>query len=121
MSDLESLYPNIKNSHLRVTTTQDGELNYLYQIQPGNCSEDRYGIKLAKMLGLSSKIITESEHILDELLQQKQKPQRNTEDIKQRKIVFSIASKLIAHSDAGIDSFKEIVQKLQSTINVQQN
>ncbi|KAF0983986.1 hypothetical protein FDP41_007901 [Naegleria fowleri] len=117
MSDLENLYPNIKNSHLRVTTTQDGELNYLYQLQPGSCSEDRYGIKLAKMLGINSAIINESEIILEELIKKKQKPQHDDQSNKEWKLVFGIASKLIAHSDSEYEMFKDTVLKLKQALN----
>ena len=111
---MESLYPNIKNAHLKVTTTQDGELNYLYQLQSGSCSEDRYGIKLAKMLGIPRSIIEESETILTELMARKHKPSAEAENAtKDWRVVFSVVSKLIAQSDSSLENFKDMVQKLK--------
>jgi DNA mismatch repair protein MSH4 len=59
LTELSLLYPNVKNFHLLVST-QNNELEYSYNITEGTCTEDGYGIKLAKMIGFPKKIIEKS-------------------------------------------------------------
>ncbi|KAL9651788.1 hypothetical protein ABK040_014433 [Willaertia magna] len=92
LSELDTIYPNIRNMHLKVSTTQDGELNYLYHIETGSCNQDRYGIKLAKMLGISNDIIIESEKLLQQLLEKKQRVRSNEEELNQKKLAFGYTS-----------------------------
>lgn len=66
LSELSKLYPNVKNYHLTVSS-YDGKMNFLYSINEGSCSEDNYGMKLAKMIGLKKEILESSEKISEEI------------------------------------------------------
>lgn len=71
MADLELLYPNVKNYHL-VTSTENRSLNFEYRVGEGSCSEDRYGIKLARMLGLPEDIVDSAEQVCSRIEREKQ-------------------------------------------------
>ncbi len=76
--ELELLYPSVKNYHCMVSASTEGRLDFMYSVGAGSCNEDRYGIKLAKMLGLPRQITMRAEDICHQItLERRRKLERS--------------------------------------------
>ncbi|KAL0486176.1 DNA mismatch repair protein MutS [Acrasis kona] len=121
LSELELLYPNIKNFHLMVTTTGDGRLSYLYSIGEGSCNQDGYGIKLAKMLGLPKVIVTEADEICRVVLEEKKKKSllmHQDDATRELKNVYQFAQRILAlrYSTLSGASLKNYVEGMKQQL-----
>jgi DNA mismatch repair protein MSH4 len=116
--ELEMLYPNVKNFHCMVSTTE-GRLNFIYNIGEGSCNEDNYGIKLARMLGLPSQITSQAEDICRQIvLERKRKAeQENTRNqhVNDLRSCYHLAHHLqcLKHSSMDIETMMKYLQSLQ--------
>lgn len=127
--ELELLYPSVKNYHCMVSTTE-GKLDFMYSVGAGSCNEDRYGIKLAKMLGLPREITCKADEICHKVtLERKRKLEMSEQASKQNKTqdlrsCYQLATRLMClklstlssrdlttHLSALKDNSKELLEK----------
>ncbi len=71
---LEKLYPQLKNANVRVEKFKN-EIIFLHQLSPGICNQS-YGIEVAKLADLPSKVLARAKEILSTLEKQAQKGNR---------------------------------------------
>jgi DNA mismatch repair protein MutS len=72
---LEKAHPQLKNANVRVEKFKN-EIIFLYQLSPGICNQS-YGIEVAKLANLPSKVLTRAKEILHVLETQSQQGKRN--------------------------------------------
>jgi DNA mismatch repair ATPase MutS len=72
LTELSLYYTNVKNFHL-IVSSQNGNLQYLYNLSEGSTTEDGYGIKLAKMIGFPKQIIENSIEYSEKIIKEKKK------------------------------------------------
>ncbi|MBM4305001.1 MAG: hypothetical protein FJ112_11845, partial [Deltaproteobacteria bacterium] len=74
MTSLEKSYSQLKNANVRVEKFKN-EIIFLYQLSPGICSQS-YGIEVAKLASLPSKVLIRAKEILTVLETQSQQGNR---------------------------------------------
>jgi DNA mismatch repair protein MSH4 len=118
LTELELLYPNVKNYHLMVTTHIDGKLNFLYSVGEGSCSEARYGLKLAKMLGLPKDILEDADNICQQVLEERQKKNQSLKEKSKQtnklRATYQLAQRILAlkHSTLDLKALTIYLRKL---------
>jgi DNA mismatch repair protein MSH4 len=118
LAELDLLYPNVKNYHLMVTTNREGKLNFLYSIGEGSCNEDRYGLKLAKMLGLPKDIVNDAEDVCQQVIEERQKKstfmREQNKQTNKLKVYYQFAQRLLAlkHSTLTPSALKSYLQDM---------
>lgn len=120
LAELELIYPNVKNYHMSVST-QSGKLDFLYNIEQGSCSEDRYGIALAQMLGFPNQIIDNAQRICDNVLTKQKENCRNDSlnQVSDKRANMDFAQRLInlKHSSLDLPTLKKYLSNLQKQMN----
>ena len=72
---LEKSYTQLKNAHVRVEKFKN-EIIFLHQLSPGVCHQS-YGIEVAKLANLPTKVLTRAKEILAVLEKQSQQGNRD--------------------------------------------
>jgi DNA mismatch repair ATPase MutS len=91
-----------------MVNSDEGKFNFLFTLAEGYCPEDRYGIKLAKMIGIPDEICLGSEEIAEKI-------EKNLKIKIVQKNCHSISRQLtsLKYSTLDFSSLKEVLKKLK--------
>ena len=93
-----------------------GDINFLYTLSEGYSPEDRYGIKLAKMIGIPVSICEKSEEICEIIERNHLLKIKDNNEIRKEKTEFSLSHKLLSLKFSTLDfkSLKDLLKDLQN-------
>ncbi|XP_056248692.1 mutS protein homolog 4 isoform X3 [Seriola aureovittata] len=100
LCQLESLYPNVENQHMEVQHTRSGDTGtesvvYTYLLNRG-CSEERhYGLRVAEMTALPSRLIQEATIIASSVSQQLLTKHHSDLETQRQRAVYHLATRLL--------------------------
>lgn len=115
ITELEYIYPNVKNLHTVVRIPDEGQIEFVYEIRNGPCDLDGYGLRLAKIMGFPKELIDDAHNIYNEM-KQTQNPKVISKENVARKICARIVS-LCNNSSMNNETWKDSASKLQKNIS----
>lgn len=106
LTELSNKLQNIKNFNVKVVE-YNGEIVFMHQIIPGKADRS-YGIHVAKLAGLPSKVISNANRILKLLEKEKNKLQPKPQDL------FSIPAEESSQENNLDSEYLEIIEKIKN-------
>ena len=115
--------PGVMNLHLATQTSLAGgkmpHMSMLYKVATGTVKERRYGIALARAIGLPEDLVNDAERISKALSEKRQAKQQNSEyskTLRRRKLVLNLQETLrhVVESDVDEKAFKSFLTRLRA-------
>lgn len=117
LSDLATLYPNVKILHLHVDI-RNNRLDFKFQLKDGPRHIPHYGLLLAGVAGLPNSVIETASVITSRILEQEAKKM----EVKKLQyypiqMLYRVAQRLIClkHSNHDEDTIREAIQTLKES------
>jgi len=127
LAELEALYPNVKNYHMSVQTSNNGngtdepaQIEYLYNIEMGTCKETQYGIVLAEMMGFPQELIKNSRQICKIIMEKQQVSKQVDEVVEKKRFEMDLVSRLmnLKRSSMNIEGIQQYLATLQEQLKL---
>mmetsp|Transcript_8440 Transcript_8440/g.31233 ORF Transcript_8440/g.31233 Transcript_8440/m.31233 type:complete len:837 (-) Transcript_8440:2252-4762(-) len=116
LTELDSIYPNVKNMHTVVRIADDEDrIDYLYELKGGTCEVEGYGLKLARVLKLPRGVLNEASQIYDKIQEEKKRTQRGQSKTNMLRKLASRISTLCQSQSAGSLAWKQAARRLQQS------
>eukprot|EP01119_Soliformovum_irregulare_P017774 TRINITY_DN5333_c0_g1_i3.p2 TRINITY_DN5333_c0_g1~~TRINITY_DN5333_c0_g1_i3.p2 ORF type:complete len:554 (-),score=161.96 TRINITY_DN5333_c0_g1_i3:2031-3692(-) len=115
--ELETIYPNAKNYHLTVDSTQDSKLKFMFQVMEGSIVENSYGIDMAEKAGFDPQLIREAREISTLFVGHK------TKGVTAQGNKYALAQRLLHLKKSSLEmpQLREYLQSLQKQYQMESN
>ena len=110
--------PGVVNLHLAVRTEDQSRMKMLYRIAQGPVQEEKYGITLAKVVGIPAGILTEAESVSKNMRQIRENRRKDTTtsiQTRKKKLFWGLEEHLVQVKEGSLrgEQLQQYLKKLQ--------